>query len=192
MSAPITTNGFKDPRHLWPDFYRLISKQRPPIVFGEQVRNAKVWLDLVSVDLEAEGYAFAAALLPACAAGAKHRRDRFWFVADAAGSRFHAGTHRGLCGGEALSGTRNGEPERLRGARALGTVANTDGFQAVGPTVARQECDSWCPEPTMGRVVDGVSHKLVEPALRAFGNAIVPQVAAQFILASQEAIGEIT
>ncbi len=44
---------------------------------------ATQWLDLVSSDLEALGYAFGAAALPACSVGAPHIRQRTWFVADA-------------------------------------------------------------------------------------------------------------
>ena len=31
--------GFKDERHLWPEFLRLINACHPPIIFGEQVAN---------------------------------------------------------------------------------------------------------------------------------------------------------
>ena len=52
---------------------------------GEQVAAAvgKSWLDGVSADLENIGYATGAAVVPACAVNAPHRRDRLWFVADA-------------------------------------------------------------------------------------------------------------
>jgi site-specific DNA-cytosine methylase len=52
---------------------------------GEQVAAAvgKSWLDGVSADLEGIGYATGAAVIPACAVDAPHRRDRLWFVADA-------------------------------------------------------------------------------------------------------------
>jgi len=52
---------------------------------GEQVAAAvgKDWLDGVSSDLEGIGYACGAVVVPACAVGALHRRDRLWFVADA-------------------------------------------------------------------------------------------------------------
>lgn len=51
--------GEKDPRHLWPDFHRLIAECHPQYVFGEQVESAigKGWLDGISADLEREGYA---------------------------------------------------------------------------------------------------------------------------------------
>ena len=84
--------GFDDERHLWPEFHRLISQCRPPVVFGEQVasKDGLAWLDTVQSDMEASGYATAAADLCAAGVGAPHIRQRLWFVAqsmaDAAGS----------------------------------------------------------------------------------------------------------
>ena len=77
--------GQADERHLWPIFFDLIRACRPAVVMGEQVAAAvgKSWLDGVSSDLEGIGYATGAAVVPACAVNAPHRRDRLWFVADA-------------------------------------------------------------------------------------------------------------
>lgn len=82
-------------RHLWPHQHRLIAECRPCTFFGEQVASAIAfgWLDDVFNGLEAEEYACAAAVLPACAAGAPHIRERLWFVADTESTR--GGT--GLC-----------------------------------------------------------------------------------------------
>ena len=81
--------GQADERHLWPIFFELIRACRPPVVMGEQVAAAvgKNWLDGVSTDLEGIGYACGAAVVPACAVNAPHRRDRLWFVANACGGR---------------------------------------------------------------------------------------------------------
>jgi DNA (cytosine-5)-methyltransferase 1 len=74
-----------DERHLWPHWFRLIRECRPARIFGEQVAAAVAygWLDDVANDLEAQGYAIGAAVLPACSVGAPHKRDRLWFVANA-------------------------------------------------------------------------------------------------------------
>jgi len=74
--------GFDDPRHLWPAFFRLIRECRPDALFGEQVTAAigHGWLDLVHDDLESIGYACGATSLPAGAL-APHKRDRLWFYA---------------------------------------------------------------------------------------------------------------
>ena len=80
--------GFADARHLWPEWFRLIRERRPATIFGEQVDAAigHGWLDLVGMDLEDEGYALAAAVLPAASVGAPHKRNRLFFCANA-GSR---------------------------------------------------------------------------------------------------------
>lgn len=81
--------GFADPRHLWPEWFRLIRECRPDVVFGEQSADAIRWLDLVSGDLEGDGFAFGAADIPAAgfSAGA-HLRQRFGFVADAGNAQW--------------------------------------------------------------------------------------------------------
>jgi len=78
-----------DERHLWPVFFELIRACRPAVLMGEQVAAAvgKDWLDGVCADLEGIGYTCGAAVVPACAVDAPHRRDRLWFVADAARER---------------------------------------------------------------------------------------------------------
>ena len=83
--------GTDDPRHLWPDFFRLISAYRPAVVMGEQVsRKAGMgWFDGVRSDLEGAGYASRALDIPACAIDAPHIRSRLWWcaVADAVRER---------------------------------------------------------------------------------------------------------
>jgi DNA (cytosine-5)-methyltransferase 1 len=92
FSAAGKGDGFSDERHLWPVWYRLISECRPGVVFGEQVaeRVGPAWLDLVHADMEAAGYAVGALDLSAAGLGAPHRRQRFFFVADAASERWAA------------------------------------------------------------------------------------------------------
>jgi DNA (cytosine-5)-methyltransferase 1 len=84
FSSAGTQAGGTDPRHLWPTWYQLVRECRPPVVFGEQVESAVAhgWLDLVSDDLEREGYAVGAVGLPAASVGAPHIRQRLWFVAE--------------------------------------------------------------------------------------------------------------
>ncbi len=83
FSAAGQGKGFDDPRHLWPDFLRLIRECRPNRVLGEQVAKAGDWLDLVSTDLEALGFAVGSVDLPAAGFGGAHIRQRFYWVADA-------------------------------------------------------------------------------------------------------------
>ena len=80
--------GFKDERHLWPEFYRLISQCRPTVCFGEQVasKDGLAWLDLVQADMEDAYYAFGAVDTCSASFGAPHIRQRlYWVGADTLG-----------------------------------------------------------------------------------------------------------
>lgn len=101
-------SGKDDLRHLWPAFFNLIRECSPPTIFGEQVASAIRfgWLDDLQRDLEAEGYAAAAVVLPGGAVSAPHKRDRLFFVANSCGQRLSR--HWGL-GKESLSQRREGE-----------------------------------------------------------------------------------
>ncbi len=75
--------GADDSRHLWPEWFRLIKECRPAVIFGEQVASQAglEWLDIVQDDLEGSGYTIAAVDLCAAGAGAPHIRQRLYFVA---------------------------------------------------------------------------------------------------------------
>jgi DNA (cytosine-5)-methyltransferase 1 len=78
--------GKEDERHLWPHMLRAIQEIEPTYVVGENVRGLTNWnggvvFEEVCVDLESCGYEVQPILLPACAVGAPHRRDRVWFIA---------------------------------------------------------------------------------------------------------------
>lgn len=95
FSAAGKRGGIADERHLWPEFFRLISERRPHVVFGEQVASPDglTWLDAVSSDMEGAGYAFGAVDTCAAGFGAPHIRQRLYFVGDALDTRLqgHAG-----------------------------------------------------------------------------------------------------
>jgi len=84
--------GKEDERHLWPHMLRAIQEIEPTYVVGENVRGLTNWnggvvFEEVCADLENCGYEVQPILLPACAVGAPHRRDRVWFVATNTNSR---------------------------------------------------------------------------------------------------------
>lgn len=83
FSAAGKGGGVDDPRHLWPDFFRIIKAVRPPVVMGEQVSGALGygWLDGVLTDLEGENYSGGALDIPACAVDAPHIRQRLYWIA---------------------------------------------------------------------------------------------------------------
>jgi len=83
--------GEKDPRHLWPEMFRLVQELRPTWVIGENVSgHIKLGLDTVLKNLESEGYAARTFSISASSIGANHQRERVWIVAN---SRQH---ERGL------------------------------------------------------------------------------------------------
>ena len=118
--------GCEDERHLWPTFFRLIRERRPASVFGEQVAgiNGLAWIDHVFADLENQDYAVGAADLPACGAGAPHRRQRLFWVANA-NSEDNSGRRiqRYRDGDSALHGATC---ERFTGFCSDGSMANSD------------------------------------------------------------------
>ena len=127
FSAAVAQAGGTDPRHLWPTWYHLIRECRPPVVFGEQVESAVAhgWLDLVSDDLEREGYAVGAVGLPACSVGAPHIRQRLWFVAESGGVR------TGRDAGAALSAKAGGESSRGADGQRCGDTSELVGSTSL-------------------------------------------------------------
>jgi len=91
--------GINDVRHLWPDFFRLIRAERPPVVVGEQVAGSAGygWLDGVRSNLAGENYASRGVDIPACAVDAPHIRQRLYWcaVADTEGVSGRTGFREG-------------------------------------------------------------------------------------------------
>ena len=181
--------GVDDERHLWPAWFRLIQHCKPPIIFGEQSASAAVvglvsgdrpastggadvWFDGVSSDLEGEGYTVGATVLGAHSVGAPHPRQRLYWCAYTNGERLsipkqsaRLGTSRPWAEGFAIKQLRMAPNETGR------------------PKSVRVK-------PGIPVLVDGFPGRLDQT--RGLGNAIVPQVAAEFITASMEAIAEQT
>lgn len=165
-------SGKDDLRHLWPAFFNLIRECSPPTIFGEQVASAIRfgWLDDLQRDLEAEGYAAAAVVLPSGAVSAPHKRDRLFFVADSNASQ---------CQREWISGGVNQKNSPTRSDEAYNfwdkseIVYCQDGKHRPIPT-----------EPALFPLANGVPNRV--GILRGAGNAIVPQAAAEIIKAYME------
>lgn len=150
--------GVADERHLWPAWFRLIRERRPPVCFGEQVASAAgyEWLAGVQLEMETAAYSFGAADLCAASVKAKHPRQRLYFVAHARGPR--------------LAG-----PVTYRESIRLGTEAPpAEHGDASLRARIYFEPDARAIEP-----IDGLPRPVGQ--VRGFGNAIVPQLAAEFI-----------
>lgn len=83
FSAAGKRAGTDDPRHLWPDLYRILRVRRPVVVVGEQVagKAGYDWFDGVSADLEKETYASRAVDFPSCSIDTPHQRNREFWIA---------------------------------------------------------------------------------------------------------------
>jgi DNA (cytosine-5)-methyltransferase 1 len=209
--------GASDDRHLWPVFRRLISELHPERVFGEQVAQAIGfnWLDGVSADMEADGYAVGATVLGAHSVGAPHIRQRLFWVADSECGRCESGAVIGS-GAATIITPEDCQNDRVEIARDNGTRSNTGKAgdiggesmdarpaglrQTHGPTGAsgadsRSASSHW-DDAVVIQGLDGKARR-IEPGtfpladgipgrvglLRGYGNAIVPQVAAEFVKA---------
>ena len=154
--------GQEDDRHLLPVFTPLVAQRCPPIVFGEQVASAIKWgwLDECFWEMEGLGYACGSSVLPALAVGARHERKRVYWVADAR-SEGRQGHQPVECLSLATQETFSVDGNALAGARRA-----LDGdYSHLLPC-------------------DGLSVVMERAALEGYGNAIVPQVAAEFIRAA--------
>ena len=216
--------GTLDPRHLWPEFLRLIAERRPATIFGEQVasRAGREWLAGVRADLEALGYAVGAADLCAASVGAPHRRQRlFWCAVDHT-ERARLEGHPGHGDGRRQSRRLDTQTRRSttaaggariladsgahrRGGRGLAQRAGVEGAQGHEPLGSRRDrhlFGAWrasegiaCSDgrtrrtqPGLCPLVDGVPGRVGQ--LRAYGNALVPQLAAVFVRAFLDAEAE--
>ena len=204
--------GKEDERHLWPEMLRVIRECAPRYVVGENVRGLVGWngglvFEEVCSDLEALGYAVQPFLLPACGVGAPHRRDRVWFVAYAH-DKGRSDGHRQVqvadgkirqrhdraqpcdAGGGNASDTQR---LRLEHGTESGSVSESKGETREHPT-RYFEAESWSGFPTFPPVcggddglpkeLDGITFpKWRRESIKAYGNAIVPQVAFQIFKA---------
>lgn len=195
FSAAGQRKSHADDRHLWPAWCRLIRECHPDTIFGEQVSGAAGlgWLDAVALDLEAADYAVGACVLGAHSLGAPHFRQRLYFVADSQDADW---------GRPGISGNGRRWAPEVGGPGAASVVADTESHRwsrqgersrpqdsdGVGHLRSAWEAaDSILCRDGQTRAIEsgtlplayGIPGRLGR--LRAYGNAIVPQVAAAFI-----------
>ena len=174
LSSAGLRKGHADERHLWPAFFPLISECYPAICFGEQVasRDGREWFAGVRVDMETLGYACGAADLCAAGVGAPMSGQRLHWVATRDGYHFPQQNIVKAAGQQApqWSYTRGCRRSFWSSSRSVEGADNT-----------RRRI-----EPGVLLLANGVPARVARQ--RAAGNAIVPQVAAEFIKAAMTAV----
>lgn len=190
--------GKEDDRYLWPEMLRVIRELAPRWVIGENVPGIlRIAGRTVCEDLEREGYVVTVFNFEAAAVGAKHRRERIFFVGNS--------EHNGQSSEQKLRGYETaGYNWRQKKQKAPRESARTDRPANV-PSLQRCECGGerdvadaesgwqqwskpirgetrrfsgggwWAVEPDMGRVANGVPSRV--DRLKCLGNAVVPQQA---------------
>jgi DNA (cytosine-5)-methyltransferase 1 len=81
FSSAGNQRGRRHDSFLWPEMLRVISEARPNWVIGENVIGFKnMELENCISDMEALSYDTWAVVIPACAVGAAHIRERVWIL----------------------------------------------------------------------------------------------------------------
>jgi DNA (cytosine-5)-methyltransferase 1 len=178
--------GSNDDNYLWNYMFKTICEIQPTWcvienVYGLVTIEGGVVFESVLTDLESEGYDVQAFIIPAVALDAPHRRDRLWIIAHCPNARL-----------ESLRLQRATKTNRTR------TIANTS---RVGLQEGTEERKFFTPNEPTGipdwrrfptqqpflRGNDGLSEWLAgitlprwnAESIKAYGNAIVPQIAYQ-------------
>ena len=186
--------GEDDPRHLWPEYFRLVKECRPTWVIGENVSgHIKLGLDTVISDLESEDYAVRPFSISASSIGANHQRERVWIVAN---SRRPRGPWSELR-------EENKNETRQENANQFERSSSTFKSNVANPSSSRRETrlseeryreegnaekfnndsdryrgwqreNNWAVEPDVGRVAYGIPKRV--DRLKSLGNSLVPQI----------------
>lgn len=150
--------GERDPRHLWPQFVRVIDECQPALVFLENVAgHLRLGFSDVLADLARLGFDAEWDLFRASDVGAPHRRERLFCLAlgDADLPRL---------------------PERHDGGGVPGFPSAWPPGPAGDWSGVEPECWPATAQPDVRRVADGPAARVER--LRALGNGVVPVVAA--------------
>ena len=210
FSAAGKRAGTSDDRYLWPEMFRIIREARPTYVVAENVRGLISWnegmvLDTVCADLEGEGYEVFPVVLPAASVNAPHRRDRIWIVATNTAGGGVRGDAGELCQAQRRQDNELNAQPFEHGATRSADATNANGAgerQDNGQGEPRQLDQESAPRdwqdfPTVAPICggdDGLPERLDNitfpkwrrESIKAYGNAIVPQVAYQIFQALNE------
>lgn len=187
--------GAADDRWLWPQTLAVVENGSYEWLLFENPTgilslNDGLEFEGICAAVESKGYEVQPLVIPACAIGAPHRRDRVWIIAHRNQDRramqnipvqqWRQDDAGNQSDGNGTTATNRAEfrwheaqtPDSPAGGSQLPGQARGFGCGAIG--------NEWLSEPDICRVVDGLSAEMVA-AIGALGNAIVPQVAYQLI-----------
>lgn len=193
--------GTADDRYQWPNMFRVIQNVKPDWVIAENVRGLVTWndgmvLEQVCTDLESEGYEVQPFIIPAVAVNAPHRRDRIWIIAHHANSRTKGLQKREInpddaadarCIGRKQRSSEDIQPESKKPERQNSYYS---GWERDWREVAASTCNVRM-DDGLSREVDGISYSFAKwrnESIKAYGNAIVPQVAMEIFRAIRRTI----
>ena len=183
--------GADDDRHLWPEMLRVIKEAKPRWVIGENVFGfINMALDDVQADLEREHYEVRKFVLPAVAVDARHRRDRIILIAYSNSPAVWNLPERQEIGRDNLQTSRQAitPHDGPSQSMAYSQSKRMERDWSFGVEESQPSCSQrlsgrdssgggpriWQAEPGVGRVANGVSHRV--DRLRGLGNAVVPQL----------------
>ena len=211
--------GAEDNRYLWTEMLRAIRQIQPTWVVGENVagllsmvqpgKTIKVGraddlfdenfiyrteqqftIDAICEDLEHAGYSVQPIVIPACAVGAPHRRDRVWIVAHADGNRQRQREDEQIIERECKRTTDVGNGCKNESAANTQCSGGEEMVKDVQSELADCPQGWWRDFPTQSPVCrgnDGLPFRMADltisfpkwrsKSIEALGNAWVPQVA---------------
>lgn len=193
--------GTADDRYQWPNMFRVIQNVKPDWVVAENVRGLVTWndgmvLEQVCIDLESEGYEVQPFIIPACAVNAPHRRDRVWIIANCANSRTKDLRERKVDSDDAANAGRIGREQRpsediqSESKKPERQNSHYSGWERDWREVAAATCNARM-DDGFSREVDGISYSFAKwrnESIKAYGNAIVPQVAMEIFRAIKKTV----
>lgn len=168
--------GNKDDRYLWDEMFRVISECKPEWVIAENVYGlisigTGMVLEKVLTDLESQNFEVQTFIIPACGKNAPHRRDRTWIIANSKSNGDRLNKKREGMSRDEYSGPRwkrmgNKSKKRTK------TVAEVS-WEKEWIDNASRLCGT----------SDGIPDRLdASKAIKAMGNAIVPQLAYEIFM----------
>lgn len=232
FSVAGSRKGAEDDRYLFPEMLRAVSEIRPSWVVGENVaglitmvqhgseaqvaaetdmfgknivyrkKERYVLFDIIS-SLEGLGYEVQPFVIPACAVGAPHRRDRIWIVAHRTDTRSENQQKRTVVA-DTVGTTPHADCDRLRfrsGQPLFGQECQAP--SDIGPARPGEYPQGWWRDfpsvPPVCRRHDGLSFDVDRltisyprwraQSVKAYGNSMVPQVVYEIFRAIADVSG---